>query len=178
MDVPYVILVNDEDTPTGIAGKMEAHHKALLHRAVSVFIFNPEGKWILQRRAFDKYHSNGLWTNTCCTHPMPGETNLEAAARRLKEEMGLECELEEIFSFTYREKFDNGLTEYEYDHVFYGVSYKDPVINTSEPEEWKSLSFDDLQSDIRINPSDYTYWFKHIYQKVHRHITDLPGKNP
>lgn len=170
---PYVILVDQNDNQIGIAGKMEAHEKALLHRAVSVFILDQEGKWILQRRAFDKYHSNGLWTNTCCTHPLPGETSTAAAARRLKEEMGLECNLNELFSFTYREKLEKGLTEHEFDHVFYGISSKDPVINTSEVEDWKAVSFDDLYTDIRENPSNYTYWFKKIYEKVNSRITDI-----
>ena len=173
MEDPFVILVDQNDIQTGVAGKMEAHEKALLHRAVSVFIFDPEGKWILQRRAFDKYHSNGLWTNACCTHPSPGESNIMAADRRLREEMGLECKLEELFAFTYMHKLGNGLTENEYDHVFYGISSEHPVINTFEVEDWKAISFDDLHTDININPSNYTYWFKHIYQRVQLHINEL-----
>jgi len=173
MKEPFVILVDENDKQTGISGKMEAHQKALLHRAVSVFVVDPGGKWILQRRAIDKYHSNGLWTNTCCTHPHPGESNIGAALRRLKEEMGMECSLVELFSFTYKEKLNNELTEHEFDHVFYGVSDKDPVINTSEVEEWEAVSFDDLHADISENPANYTYWFKEIYKKVHLHITEI-----
>jgi isopentenyl-diphosphate Delta-isomerase len=173
MKEPFVILVDENDMQTGISGKMEAHKKALLHRAVSVFVVNNEGKWILQRRALDKYHSNGLWTNTCCTHPHPGETNIGAAMRRLKEEMGIECSLVELFSFTYIEKLDNGLTEHEFDHVFCGISDKDPVINTTEVEEWKTVSFEDLHADILENHADYTYWFKKIYEKVEMHITEI-----
>jgi isopentenyl-diphosphate Delta-isomerase len=169
----FVILVDENDIQTGIAGKMEAHVKALLHRAVSVFITNPKGEWILQRRAFDKYHSNGLWTNTCCTHPHPGESNSESAKRRLKEEMGIECNLVELFSFTYKEKLDNELTEHEYDHVFFGITDKDPVINASEVEEWKAVKFHDLQEDIIKNSAGYTYWFKEIYEKVNLHIKEI-----
>lgn len=178
MTEPLVILVDKNDNQTGIIGKMEAHRKSLLHRAISVFIINLNGEWILQKRAFDKYHSNGLWTNTCCTHPKPGEENIESARRRLREEMGIECDLLELFSFTYKEKLDNGLTEHELDHVFFGVSDKDPVINTSEVEEWKAISFEDLHNDISKSPADYTYWFKKIYQKVNLHIKRIAEKLP
>lgn len=171
MKEPHVILVDDNDNQTGTAPKMEAHKKALLHRAVSVFVVNLKGDWILQRRAFDKYHSNGLWTNACCTHPNPGESNIESAERRLKEEMGIECGLTELFTFTYKGKLDNELTEYELDHVFFGVTASDPVINTSEVEDWKAVRYDDLRNDILKNPSDYTYWFKEIYENVYLHIS-------
>jgi isopentenyl-diphosphate delta-isomerase len=173
MKEPLVILVDQEDRQTGVAGKMEAHHKGLLHRAVSVFVINSGGEWILQRRALDKYHSNGLWTNTCCTHPYPGETTSDAAKRRLREEMGIECSLIDLFSFIYREKLDNELTEHELDHVFFGISDDTPDINTTEVEEWKKVSFGDLHKDIVKNPSGYTYWFKQIYEKVNESIHKL-----
>ena len=173
IDEPYVILVDKDDKQTGIAGKMEVHKKALLHRAVSVFIVNQKGEWILQRRAFDKYHSNGLWTNTCCTHPNPGESNIESAQRRLREEMGIECDLVELFTFIYKEKLENELTEYELDHVFYGISNSIPVINASEVEEWEILSFELLHDDIITNPSKYTYWFRIISEKVNQHISEI-----
>jgi len=173
MKEPFVILVDKSDNQTGVIGKMEAHRNALLHRAVSVFIINSKGEWILQRRAFDKYHSNGLWTNTCCTHPNPGESNIESAQRRLKEEMGIECNLIELFTFTYRENLDHELTEHEYDHVFFGISDKDPVINTSEVEEWEAVSINDLKNNILKNPVSYTYWFKEIYEKVNMHILKI-----
>lgn len=172
MTEQLVILVDENDNPLGVAGKMEAHKKALLHRAVSVFIINPEGKWILQRRAMDKYHSKGLWTNSCCTHPHPGELSIDAAHRRLREEMGLECDLKELFAFTYIEKLDNDLTEHEFDHVFLGITGMEPVINTEEVEEWEAVSFDDLHNDISKNPDDYTYWFKMIYEQVNSHISE------
>ncbi|MBN2861891.1 MAG: isopentenyl-diphosphate Delta-isomerase [Bacteroidales bacterium] len=168
-----VILVDKNDNPTGVAEKIEAHRKGLLHRAVSVFITNSAGEWLLQRRAFDKYHSNGLWTNTCCTHPHPGERNVDAAQRRLHEEMGLECDLVELFTFIYREELDKGLTEHELDHVFHGITDSEPLINTSEVEEWKAVSFSDLHKNIITNPSEYTYWFKKIYGQVNSSITKL-----
>jgi len=171
MEETKVILVDENDIQTGIAGKLEAHEKALLHRAVSVFIINSKGEWILQRRAFDKYHSNGLWTNTCCTHPHPGESVFAAAKRRLKEEMGIECNVTWLFSFIYKEKLDNELTEHELDHVFLGITDTDPVINTSEVEEWEKISFQEIQSDLKQNPDRYTYWFREIYEKVNKYIT-------
>jgi isopentenyl-diphosphate Delta-isomerase len=173
MKEPSVILVNKDDRQTGVAGKMAAHHKGLLHRAVSVFIINSRGEWILQRRAFDKYHSNGLWTNTCCTHPYPGETTIDAAKRRLREEMGIECNLVDLFTFIYREKLDNELTEYELDHVFFGVTDDVPKINTAEVEEWEAVSLSDLHEDIIKNPLGYTFWFKEIYEKVNDSIKQI-----
>jgi isopentenyl-diphosphate Delta-isomerase len=173
MKEPSVILVDKADRQTGVAGKMEAHQKGLLHRAVSVFIVNAKGEWILQRRALDKYHSNGLWTNTCCTHPYPGESSVDAASRRLMEEMGIKCSLTELFTFIYKEKLNNELTEHELDHVFFGISDANPVINTAEVEEWETIPYSELHDDIQKNPSDYTYWFKEIYQKVEDYIKHL-----
>jgi len=170
MEVTKVILVDENDIQTGVSGKLEAHERALLHRAVSVFIINSRGEWILQRRAFDKYHSNGLWTNTCCTHPHPGESVFDAARRRLKEEMGIVCCVTWLFSFIYKEKLDNELTEHELDHVFLGITDSEPVINTAEVEEWEKISFDDINADVKENPDKYTYWFRAIYEKVNKHI--------
>jgi len=166
----YVILVDENDNPVGVMEKMEAHRKALLHRAISVFIVNSDGEWILQKRALDKYHSRGLWTNTCCTHPAPGESDLDSANRRLEEEMGIQCNIEKLFNFVYKEKLDNELTEHEFDHVFFGICDCDPVINTDEVDEWKKISFEELHKDIVSNPDNYTYWFKQIYQNVNNHI--------
>jgi isopentenyl-diphosphate delta-isomerase len=173
MKEPSVILVDKDDRQIGVAGKMEAHHKGRLHRAVSVFVINSNGEWILQRRAFDKYHSNGLWTNTCCTHPYPGETAADAALRRLKEEMGIGCTMVELFTFIYKEKLENELTEHELDHVFFGITDDVPVINTAEVEEWEAVSFANLHDDIKKNPSGYTYWFRKIYEKVNDSINQL-----
>ncbi len=173
MNEPLVILVDKDDHQTGVAGKMEAHHKGLLHRAVSVFVIDSAGDWILQKRALDKYHSNGLWTNTCCTHPYPGETTTNAAKRRLMEEMGIKCNLIDLFTFIYKEKLDNELTEHELDHVFFGISDDTPVPDNVEVEEWKKISFSDLHKDIIKNPSAYTYWFREIYGKVNESIQKL-----
>jgi isopentenyl-diphosphate Delta-isomerase len=170
MNESMVILVDTKDNQIGVIEKMDAHRQGLLHRAISVFIVDSEWKWILQRRAHDKYHSMGLWTNTCCTHPGPGESNMNAANRRLLQEMGLSCKLEELFTFVYKEKMDNELTENEFDHVFFGISDRDPVINASEVDDWKRISFKELQLDIQNNPDSYTYWFKKVYQEVHTHL--------
>lgn len=167
----FVILVDSDDNQIGVSEKMEAHRKALLHRAVSVFICNTKGEWLLQRRALSKYHSNGLWTNTCCSHPFPNETNIDAAKRRLMEEMGMESELTELFSFTYKEVLDNELTEHECDHVFFGITGQRPTINLDEVMEFKYITFSDLQKDIELNPNYYTVWFKMIFERVKLNIS-------
>ncbi len=173
MKEPSVILVDKDDRITGTLGKLEAHKKALLHRAISVFIINSQGEWILQRRAKNKYHSNGLWTNTCCSHPFPGETCHEAASRRLFEEMGLQCELHEVFTFIYKEDLDNGLTEHELDHVFIGTTDDLPKINTHEVMEWRAVSYNDLVKELEEYPSHFTAWFKQIHQQVNLCIAEV-----
>jgi isopentenyl-diphosphate delta-isomerase len=170
MNSEYVILVDKNDKELGTMEKMEAHRKAMLHRAISVFIVNNKGEWLLQRRAFHKYHSNGLWTNTSCSHPRPGETSLDAAKRRLQEEMGLKAELNEIFHFTYKEVLDNELTEHELDHVFVGVTDENPKINTNEVVDWKYVSYKDLKNDIELNRNDYTVWFLKIADRVNKYL--------
>jgi len=166
----FVILVDENDNQTGVMEKMDAHRKALLHRAISVFITNTSGDWLIQKRAMDKYHSRGLWTNSCCSHPLPDETARNAANRRLKEELGIQCDLEKLFSFTYREKVDDELTEYEYDHVFHGICDEIPQIDTTEVGDWKYISFADLRNDITMNPGLYTVWFRKIFNKVQMHL--------
>ncbi len=168
-----VILVDESDNALGTMEKMEAHQNASLHRAVSVFIINSKGEWLLQKRALTKYHSKGLWTNACCTHPYPDESNIHAAKRRLVEEMRIYCDVKKLFSFVYKEKLDNGLTEYEFDHVFIGVCDDDPRINTDEVAEWKLFSFEKLQRDVLKNPQNYTSWFRKIYQRVNEQINNL-----
>jgi len=170
MNQTYVILVDPNDNETGIMEKIKAHREGLLHRAISVFICNTRGEWLLHRRANNKYHSSGLWTNACCTHPYPKESNQDAANRRLMEEMGMKCELTELFSFIYKEKLDNELTEHEFDHVFLGITDEKPVINTNEVMDWKYMAYNDLKEDIEKNPADYTVWFKKIVGKVNSHI--------
>ncbi len=155
-----VILVNDMDVELGVMEKMEAHRKGALHRAISVFVFNEQGDYLLQQRAEEKYHSAGKWSNTCCSHPRPGETMLAAANRRLKEEMGLDCKLAYWFSFKYRAELDHGLTEHEYDHVFMGMTNELPHPDPSEVSSFKYISRKDLEEDLIINPDDYSEWFK------------------
>ena len=170
---PLVILVDKNDVQTGIASKLEVHKRTLLHRAVSVFVVNSKGEWLLQRRAFDKYHSNGLWTNTCCTHPLPGESSQDAAVRRLGEEMGMMCHLHFLFTFIYKGKLDNELSEHELDHVFLGLSDDEPVINRSEVEDWEYIDWESLKKDVSNNPENYTYWFREIYLAVNGHISKI-----
>ena len=165
-----VILVDVNDTPVGTMPKMEAHEKAVLHRAFSVFILNKEGQLMLQQRALHKYHSPGLWTNTCCSHQRMGETNLEAGARRLQEEMGFETPLEELFSFIYKAPFDNGLTEHELDHVLLGHHNAVPEINTEEVASWKWMDLDQVAKEIITMPDQYTVWFKIIFDRFYKHI--------
>lgn len=166
MSYTEVILVDEQDRELGTLEKMEAHQKALLHRAISVFITNTKGEWLLQQRTLDKYHSKGLWTNTCCSHPMPGETTLQAAHRRLHEEMGLQSDLKEVFSFSYIQELENGLTEHEYDHVFVGVTDDIPEPHPDEVMDFKYISYSDLKKDIVQNPQNYTVWFRLIYERA------------
>lgn len=162
-----VVLVDHSDCPMGTMEKMEAHQKAMLHRAVSVFVFDMNGRMLIQRRAFDKYHSPGLWTNTACTHPRPEESNIEAAHRRLYEEMGLQkTTLVKLFDFVYKEALENGLTEYEFDHVYLGFCDVAPIPNSSEVSDYQYVYPDDLLKSIRSSPQLYTVWFKKIVDRV------------
>ena len=165
-----VILVDKNDKQIGLMPKMEAHEKAVLHRAFSVFIFNDKNELMLQQRAFHKYHSPGLWTNTCCSHQRNGETNLEAGKRRLEEEMGFVTELQESTSFIYKAPFDNGLTEYEYDHIMIGHYNGTPNINTDEVADWKWMPLEDVKVDMTFHPDNYTAWFKIIFEKFYEFI--------
>ena len=160
-----VILVNEHDTPIGLMGKLEAHQKALLHRAFSVFILNDKGEIMLQQRAASKYHSPNLWTNTCCSHPRQGETTIEAGRRRLQEEMGFVTELTDILSFIYKAPFDNGLTEHELDHILIGYYNASPAINPEEVANWRWELPEKIKEDIAKHPHRYTEWFKIIFDK-------------
>jgi len=155
-----IILVDKNDQETGTMEKMRAHLEGKLHRAFSIFVFDSQGRLLLQKRAKKKYHSGGLWTNTCCSHPRAGEFLEEAAHRRLKEEMGFDCQLEKAFGFAYKVKFDNGLFENEYDHVFVGKFDGAPIPNPEEADDWKWIDITELKKDIKQNPDDYAYWFK------------------
>ena len=165
-----VILVNEQDEAIGLMPKMEAHEKALLHRAFSVFVFNAKGELMLQQRALNKYHSPGLWTNTCCSHQRDGETNLAAGARRLQEEMGFVVPLKELFSFIYKAPFDNGLTEHALDHVMVGYSEASPSVNKEEVASWKWMSMDDIATEIKEQPEHFTEWFKIIFDRVNTYL--------
>ena len=167
MYVEEVILVDKNDVEVGTMEKMEAHRDGgTLHRAFSVFVFNTDGDLLLQRRADHKYHSGGLWTNTCCSHPRPGETVREAANRRLVEEMGMECKLVELFSFEYKAELDGGMTEWELDHVLLGLSDVEPKSNPDEVAEFKYMPLSEIDSDLKSNPDHYTEWFKICFKRV------------
>ena len=155
-----LILVDENDKQIGVSEKLEAHIKGLLHRAFSIFIFNSKGELILQKRAKEKYHSGGLWTNTCCGHPLNGESIDDAAKRRLKEEMNIETELHSFLSFKYRTIFENGLIENEYDHTFYGITDQLPEPDPSEAEEWKYIEPHKLIGEVKNFPGNYTSWLK------------------
>ena len=165
-----VILVNEKDEQIGLMPKMEAHEKAVLHRAFSVFIFNDNNELMLQQRALHKYHSPGLWTNTCCSHQRNGESNIEAGKRRLLEEMGFTTDLKETTSFIYKAPFDNGLTEHELDHILVGHYSDDPIINKDEVASWKWMPLENVKDDIVAHPELYTEWFKIIFDKFYEHI--------
>ena len=172
MKEEQVILVNEKDEPIGLMNKMEAHEKAVLHRAFSVFVLNDKNEVMLQQRAHHKYHSPLLWTNTCCSHQRAGETNLQAGKRRLYEEMGFNAELKELFHFIYKAPFDNGLTEHELDHVMIGYSNEVPSINPDEVESWKWMKIEDIKEDMIQNPALYTIWFKIIFDEFYHYLED------
>ena len=172
MKEEQVILVNEKDQPIGVMNKLEAHQKAVLHRAFSVFVLNDKNQVMLQQRAHHKYHSPLLWTNTCCSHQRDGETNIQAGKRRLFEEMGFKTELKELFHFIYKSPFDNGLTEHELDHVMIGSYNDEPNINTEEVESWKWMKIEDIKSDMIQNPNSYTVWFKIIFDEFYHYLED------
>ncbi|WP_316811779.1 isopentenyl-diphosphate Delta-isomerase [Pedobacter heparinus] len=164
--IEEVILVDENDQEIGLMEKMEAHLRGRLHRAFSVFIFNTKGELLLQKRAEDKYHSAGKWTNTCCSHPRYGEQTVDAANRRLKEEMGMHCKLVYGFSFLYKATLADGISEHEYDHVFFGLSNSLPLPDPTEVASFKYVNMDLLLNDINANPEDYTAWLKICFQRV------------
>lgn len=158
----HVILVDTADNETGTMEKMEAHQKGLLHRAFSILLFDSSGRMLLQKRSRNKYHSSGLWTNTCCSHPLPGENLETATRRRLREEMGIDLQPIHSHTFIYKAQLDKDLIEHELDHVFFGIYNGQPDVNETEVEAWKYVDVSWLRSDIEKNPSDYTVWFKLI----------------
>ncbi|MEP0266187.1 isopentenyl-diphosphate Delta-isomerase [Dokdonia sp.] len=170
MKEELVILVDEQDNQIGLMPKMEAHEKAILHRAFSVFIFNDKNELMLQQRALHKYHSPGLWTNTCCSHQREGENNITAGTRRLQEEMGFVVPLKETTSFIYKAPFDNGLTEHELDHILVGSYEGQPLINEDEVAAWKWMPLEAVKDDIQEHPEEYTAWFKIIFERFYSHL--------
>ena len=172
MEEENVILVNQNDEQIGLMPKMEAHEKAVLHRAFSVFVLNEKNEIMLQQRASHKYHSPLLWTNTCCSHQRDRESNIQAGSRRLFEEMGFETGLKELFHFIYKAPFDNGLTEHELDHVMIGYYNDEPKINPDEVESWKWMGIEDVAKDIQLQPEIYTVWFKIIFDEFYHFLEE------
>ena len=170
MNINEVILVDERDIAIGVMEKMEAHRKGALHRAFSIFLFNGKGEMLLQRRALAKYHSPGLWTNTCCSHPMQGESVEVAADRRLREEMGMTCTMYKAFDFIYKAELENDLIEHEFDHVLFGTTNEPPVINPEEVSEWKWIPVYDVYIDVQLYPARYTEWFKIALPEVMAHV--------
>lgn len=170
-----VILVNERDEEVGTMEKLQAHKEGKLHRAFSVLLFNSKGELLLQKRASSKYHSGGLWTNTCCSHPQPGETIIQAANRKLLQEMGIEVELNESHKFIYKAQLDNHLTEYECDHVIVGYFDGEPILNHHEAEDFKFLSISEIQKDVKKNPDRYTCWFKLILNQPELETLRVPA---
>jgi isopentenyl-diphosphate Delta-isomerase len=163
----HVILVDRNDVPIGTREKQAAHEAGVLHRAFSVFVFDARGRMLLQRRASTKYHSGGLWSNTCCSHPRPGEATAAAAQRRLFEEMGFHCPLEVAFSFTYHADVGDGLIEHEYDHVFIGRFDGEPAPDAAEVDDWRWITCDELQREMRERPGHFTFWFHVAFDELH-----------
>lgn len=170
MKEELVVLVNEKDEKIGLMPKQEAHEKGVLHRAFSVFVFNSKNELMLQQRALHKYHSPGLWANTCCSHQRDGETTLDAGRRRLQEEMGFVTNLKETTSFIYKATFDNGLTEHELDHILVGSYEENPKINTDEVADWKWMDLETVRKDIETHPEIYTAWFQIIFEKFYQHL--------
>lgn len=168
-----VILVNKQDQAIGTMEKLEAHRQGMLHRAFSILIFNSNAKLLIHRRALGKYHSAGLWSNTCCSHPLPSETIIEAGVRRLREEMGMETSLAPLFSFIYRAELENNLIEHELDHILIGFSDQEPKANPDEVCDYKWVSLHELEGQMEQNPQDFTAWFKLIILEYRSAFKDL-----
>jgi isopentenyl-diphosphate delta-isomerase len=166
MPQEYVILVDEQDKELGMMEKMQAHLEGKLHRALSIFVFNSKKQLLLQKRANNKYHSAGLWTNTCCSHPRKNEAVETAANRRLQEEMGMSCELQYQFNFIYKAQLENNLTEHELDYVYTGFSDVTPITNTGEVSAYRYASIEEIENDLKLNPQNYTAWFALIFKRV------------
>ena len=176
MSEEKVILVDENDNQVGLMPKLEAHQKGLLHRAFSVFIFNSKYQLLLQKRAISKYHSGGLWTNTCCSHPREAEGTIDAANRRLHEEMGIKTNLRKVFDFIYKAELDNELTENEFDHVFYGVYDENTILNKEEADDYKWVDMETISNDIIRNSDNYTVWFKIAFDYFYKYLNNDNNK--
>ena len=172
MSKEKVILVDKNDNQVGLMPKLEAHQKGILHRAFSVFVFNNKYELLLQKRATSKYHSGGLWTNTCCSHPRDGEDIMDAANRRLYEEMGIRTNLRKVFDFIYKAELDNQLSENEFDHVLYGVYNDDPVLNFEEADDYMWADMNTIKDDIENNPENFTVWFKIAFDYFYKYLNN------
>lgn len=167
-----VILVNERDEWLGLADKMQAHKTGLLHRAFSVFVLNDKNEMLIQRRAEDKYHSPGLWSNACCSHPRAGESTMAAAHRRMQEELGIECVIEEIFTYRYKADVGNGLIENEYDHIYIGTSNSVPTLNPEEVSDYQYISIDKLSEWMQAEPESFTAWFRLLLPQLIKHLSE------
>ncbi len=173
-----LILVDEKDNIIGYGEKMQVHREGHLHRAFSIFVVNKKGELMIQRRAFEKYHSGGLWANTCCSHPLKGEEKGDTIHWRLIEEMGFDCPLTPLFSFIYRAEFENGLTEHELDQVYLGFYEGSPQPNPEEVCDWKWIDIEELKEDIRLSPDAYVYWIKAAFDEFYKHYQDYKAQNP
>ncbi len=170
MTKEYVVLVNENDQETGLMEKMQAHIDGVLHRAFSIFVFDSNDRLLLQQRALSKYHTPGLWTNTCCSHPRQGESLQQATDRRLMEEMGMDCNMEKAFDFVYKADVGQGLTEHEFDHVFVGYSDELPEINKDEVESYRYATLDEIRNEMDNKPEDFTVWFRIAFDRVEEYF--------
>tara|TARA_Y100000994_G_scaffold56339_1_gene45643 strand:+ start:417 stop:950 length:534 start_codon:yes stop_codon:yes gene_type:complete len=173
----YVILVDENNNQIGLEEKILAHKKNLLHRAFSIFIFNDSFEILLQKRAPNKYHSGNLWTNTCCSHPLENLSLVESAKKRLIEEMGIKANLNEVFSFIYQAEFGNGLSEHEYDHVLFGISNNQPILNPDEAIDYKWIKISDLKAQIEKNPGNFTVWLQIMINNYFKYFEDYENNS-
>ena len=173
----YVILVDENNNQIGLEEKILAHKKNLLHRAFSIFIFNDSFEILLQKRAPNKYHSGNLWTNTCCSHPLENLSLVESAKKRLVEEMGIKANLNEVFSFIYQAEFGNGLSDYEYDHVLFGISNTQPILNPDEAIDYKWIKISDLKAQIEKNPANFTVWLQIMINNYFKYFEDYENNS-
>ena len=173
----YVILVDENNNQIGLEEKILAHKKNLLHRAFSIFIFNDSFEILLQKRAPNKYHSGNLWTNTCCSHPLENLSLVDSAKKRLVEEMGIKANLNEVFSFIYQAEFGNGLSEHEYDHVLFGISNNQPILNPDEAIDYKWIKISDLKAQIEKNPGNFTVWLQIMINNYFKYFEDYENNS-